>query len=180
MRVVGVATRCAQSFASRAGVGKLRNDQAANRAYLPTLAVFCVATERLCSILHAVLCQSKTKQGKPCARQALDGKELCGIHDPETLRARASAGGKARSTRYAAARTELTATPLETVADIKVLIAKAICLVESSKAENCTRARVLLAAAQAALSAIETGTLEQELRELRALVEERLGTVRAA
>lgn len=123
-------------------------------------------------------CTAQTKRGAPCPRKALVGKSVCGNHDAETVRARTSAGGKARATRYTSALAELSTIPLETVADVRQLIATAIALVNSSKAENCTRARVLLAAAQAALDVIRTHDLEQELRELRELVEARLGGVK--
>ena len=104
-------------------------------------------------------------------RRALEGRDVCGYHDPATVRARTSAGGKARASRYTSALAELGEIPLTTLSDIRQLISTAIALVNSSQAENCTRARVLLSAATAALDVLRTTELEQELRELRALVD---------
>lgn len=128
----------------------------------------------MCHILHAVLCQSKTKRGAVCPRTAgEDG--FCAWHSPEQRRQRASEGGRARAKTYAEAGVELDGLALRTVEDVRELIRRAIGLAERSKADGTIRARVLLNAASAALEALKVGDLESELRELRALVDERLG-----
>lgn len=127
-----------------------------------------------------MLCQSKTKKGGACPRQALEGSSHCHLHDPARLAARTSAGGRARARALADAQSELAELKLTSVEDVRSIVREALRLVKKSKSDGCAKARVLLQAATAALELFRTADLERELRELRELVDAKLGTARAA
>lgn len=131
-----------------------------------------------CIILHAMLCNAQTKRGAACPRQALEAG-FCHLHDPEKVAERTAAGGRARARVLADAQSELAELKLDSVDDVRAIVREALRLVKRSKSDGCAKARVLLQAAAAALELFRTADLERELRELRELVDEKLGTARA-
>ncbi|MGB8645626.1 MAG: hypothetical protein WCF84_10340 [Anaerolineae bacterium] len=115
-------------------------------------------------------CEAKNAQGKRCGGYTVGGGRFCFAHDPARAKDRAEArrrGGQARQSPKASE--GLPAVKIAGISDVLTLVNATIAdvwLLPNSPA----RGRVLLAAAAAALEALQIGQLEERVRALEARI----------
>lgn len=118
------------------------------------------------NLTGAGTCAGRTRRGEPCGGFAVIGSEYCFAHAPERAAERAAArraGGRARQAPRAAAVPERV--ELRRVEDVQALLELAVTDLLAMP-NGAHRNRLLIAAAGAALSAIERGAVLGEIGEL--------------
>jgi hypothetical protein len=122
-------------------------------------------------------CQGRTRKGGACPNAASEGRVFCVLHDPDRIEERskllAERGRNGARKRAERKRQTAETVALQTVADMRGALERALAAVEASGADPIARANAVSRVVAAALNLHRTGELEAEVAELRRLVCER-------